>query len=147
MASASLIRRFIDRQAKFRFVKSGQRPSNKEVRFDMFEADFTHERDRCTFEVLLQRAGIGDRALQAIGQIVHDIDLRDDKFKRPETAGVAMLIRGITRAHAEDSRRLRRALEVFDELYASLEFTAASSRRSPVRSPGGTRGRTPPRRE
>ena len=84
----------------------------------MYEAEFTHEGDRCTFEVLLERAGLDEPALQAIGEIVHDIDLKDGKFGREETAGVAGLIGGIVLAHPEDERRLARGATVLDDLYA-----------------------------
>ena len=66
MASAWLIRRFIDPEARFRFVTArGYQPGKDELRFDMFEAEFTHEGDRCTFEVLLQRLKLTDAALRA----------------------------------------------------------------------------------
>jgi len=59
IASAWLIRRFIDPQAQFKFVSGkGYRPQEGELRFDMFEAEFTHEGDKCTFEVLLDRCGL-----------------------------------------------------------------------------------------
>jgi hypothetical protein len=51
---------------------------------------------------------------------VHDIDLKDDRFKRPETAGIATLIRGITDAHVDDAARLARGAELFEGLYTSL---------------------------
>ena len=89
IASAWLIGRFIDPEARFKFVPAkGYVPSPGELRFDMFEADFTHEGDRCTFEVLLERFGVSDPALVAVAEIIHDIDLKDDKFSRPERAGV-----------------------------------------------------------
>ena len=73
----------------------GYAPSAGELRFDMFEAEFTHEGDSCTFEVLLERGGLNDPALRAIAEIVHDIDLKDDKFGRTEVAGIRTLIDGI----------------------------------------------------
>jgi hypothetical protein len=83
MACAWLIRRFIDPDAVIRFVPGkGYVPREGEMRFDMFEGEITHEGDRCSFEVLLPRAGLSDPALQAIGEIVHDIDLKDGKFAR-----------------------------------------------------------------
>src|SRR4029453_13160762 len=63
--------------------------------FGMFEGEFTHEGELCTFEVLLQRFGIEDEALVRIGEIVHDIDLKDGKFNHPETSGLDHLIAGI----------------------------------------------------
>ena len=96
IASAWLIQRFIDPQAQFKFVPAkGYEPQAGELRFDMFEAEFTHEGDRCTFEVLLVRAGLSDPALTAISEIVHDIDLKDGKFGREEAAGIRTHIAGI----------------------------------------------------
>ena len=117
MACAWLIRRFIDPEATFRFVSGSVQPQNNEVRFDMFDAEFTHQGDRCTFEVLVQRAALTDRALRPIAEIVHDIDLRDGKFGHPEAAGIAAVINGIAAAYRDDEERLRRAAEIFDDLY------------------------------
>lgn len=118
IACAWLIRRFIDPQAVFKFVAVRQyRAAPGEYRFDMREGEFTHEGDRCSFEVLLSRALIKDPALAAIGEIVHDIDLKDGKFGRPETAGVAHVISGICRTQGEDEARLRRGSELFDDIY------------------------------
>ncbi|MEA2770209.1 MAG: hypothetical protein QOD93_3171 [Acetobacteraceae bacterium] len=119
IASAWLIRRFIDRDARFKFVRGKDyTPALSELRFDMFEAEFTHEGDRCTFEVLLARTGLEDAALRAIGDIVHDIDLKDGKFGREETSGIAHLIAGLTLATQGDDQRLARGAAVFDDLYA-----------------------------
>jgi hypothetical protein len=118
MASAWLIRRFIDRAASFKWVPpKGYDPKDGELRFDMFEAEFTHVGDRCTFEVLLDRAGLRDRALTAIAEIVHDIDIKDDRYQRPETAGVASLVAGIALTSEGDDERLARAATAFDQLY------------------------------
>ena len=118
MASAWLILRFVDPEARFKFVPSkGYEPRPKELRFDMFEAEFTHEGDHCTLEVLIDRLGITEPALTPIAEIVHDIDLKDGKFARPETAGIDKLIAGIAMAHPEDEERLERATAVFDDLY------------------------------
>ena len=83
----------------------------------MFEGEFTHQGELCTFEVLLQRFEIADRALRAIAEIVHDIDLKDEKFGRPENAGFERLVDGIALAHPEDEVRLARASAVLDDLY------------------------------
>jgi hypothetical protein len=121
MASAWLIKRFIDPEAKFKFVPArGYQGEKGEIRFDMFEADFTHEGDRCTFEVLLQRLKLNDPALRAIAEIVHDIDLKDGKFGRPETAGIERLITGICTVHKEDEARLARASAIFEDLHGSF---------------------------
>ncbi|HEU0015783.1 MAG TPA: chromate resistance protein ChrB domain-containing protein, partial [Longimicrobium sp.] len=121
IASAWLVRRFVDPEARFRFVTGRRhRPAEGEVRFDMFEGEFTHEGDRCTFEVLLDRLGLDDPALRALAEIVHDVDLKDGRFGRPEAAGVARLIDGIARAHADDDARIVRGGAAFDDLYESF---------------------------
>jgi hypothetical protein len=118
IASAWLIRRFIDPDARFKFVSGkGYRPADGELRFDMYEAEFTHEGDKCTFEVLLERGALKDPALRAIGEIIHDIDLKDDKFGRTEVAGIRTLIEGISVATKDDSERIARGTEVFNNLY------------------------------
>jgi len=118
IASAWLIRRFIDPQAQFKFVSGkGYRPRDGELRFDMFEAEFTHEGDKCTFEVLLERAGVKDAALRAIAEIIHDIDLKDGKFGRTEVAGIRTLIEGIGAATNDDTQRIARGTAVFNDLY------------------------------
>jgi hypothetical protein len=121
IASAWLIKRFIDREARFKFVpSSGYRPEPDELRFDMFEGEFTHQGDRCTFEVLLAHAGLTDAALTAIGEIVHDIDLKDDRYGRAETAGVRSLIAGIATPGTADEQRLARGAVLLDGLYDSF---------------------------
>jgi hypothetical protein len=118
IASAWLIRRFIDPEASFKFVSGkGYRPQEDELRFDMFEAEFTHEGDKCTFEVLLDRAGLKEPALRAIAEIIHDIDLKDGKFGRTEVAGIRTLIEGIGAATRDDTQRIARGSEVFNDLY------------------------------
>ncbi|HVO01748.1 MAG TPA: chromate resistance protein ChrB domain-containing protein [Candidatus Cybelea sp.] len=118
IACAWLIRRFIDTDAVIRFVPGkGYAPNEGELRFDMFEGEFTHEGDRCSFEVLLTRSGLGDPALAAIAEIVHDIDLKDGKFGREEAAGIAHLIAGIAMANDRDEERITQGGPVFDNLY------------------------------
>jgi len=121
IASAWLIRRFIDPAARFKFVPgTGYRPEPGELRFDMFEGEFTHVGDRCTFEVLLGHAGLDDPALKAIAEVIHDIDLKDDKYGREETAGVRSLINGIASSSADDEQRLARGSALLDDLYSSF---------------------------
>ena len=122
MASAWLIRRFIDPAARFVFVDPENATSVPEaLRFDMFEGEFTHDGDRCTFEVLLAVSDRSeDRGLAAIAQMVHDLDLRDDRYQRPETAGVAAMIDGLISRFDDDHRRIAESAPLFDALYANL---------------------------
>ena len=128
MATAWLLKRFIDPKARFKFVATkGYKPRTGELRFDMFGGEFTHEGGDCTFEVLFRRAGLKDSALVIISQIVHDIDLKDAKFGRPESAGIERVLQGISLAHGDDVARLERSSPVFDDLY---RFFCKKRRRS-----------------
>ena len=118
IASAWLVRRFVDPEARFKFVDGHEyAPEAGELRFDMFEAEFTHEGERCTFEVLLERCGLRDAGLRQIGEIVHDIDLKDARFARPEAIGVDRLIAGIAMRHKTDEARVQEGGGVFESLY------------------------------
>jgi hypothetical protein len=119
IACAWLIRRFIDPKATFKFVPAqGYRAAKGEVTFDMFEADFTHVGDQCSFEVLVERFNLREAGLGAIGEIVHDIDVKDGKFGRGEAPGIAALIAGIALAESEDEARIALGSRMFDALLA-----------------------------
>lgn len=122
IASAWLIRRRIDPEARFKFVAAKDyQPAEGELRFDMFEGEFTHEADRCTFETLLHRFGLRkDLALVALGEIIHDIDLKDDKFGRVEAAGIRLAIDSIAAQTNDDEERLRIGAEFLDRLMRSI---------------------------
>jgi hypothetical protein len=118
IASAWLITRFIDEKAKFKFVDSNKyNPQKEEVRFDMVEAEFTHKGDRCTFEEIIQRFRMKDKALHQISEIVHDIDLKDRKFERPEADGMNVMFSGIAAAHRNDNDRIEIGAKLLDDLY------------------------------
>jgi len=122
IASAWLIRRFIDRDATFRFVPArGYTPQAGEVRFDMYDAEYTHEGDRCTFETLLARFALDEEpALRALAEIVHDIDCKDAKFDRPEAAGFESILAGLVRGQPDDIRRIEQGSVLMDALYTQL---------------------------
>jgi len=130
IASAWLIRRFIDRDATFEFLDdSKSRRSAEEVRFDMAGGEFTHVGDRCTFETLLERFGLADPALQAIAEIVHDIDLKDEKFGREDAPGIERVLSAVAATYSDDEARVARGSQLFDELY-SLFTNPVTGRRA-----------------
>ena len=119
IASAWLIRRFIDPKARFRFVPArGYVPRRGELRFDMYDAEFTHAGDRCTFEVLVARFCPADAVLTRLAQVIHDIDCKDNKFKRRETGGVRRQLQNLIAMTTTDRARLRQGTALFDALYA-----------------------------
>lgn len=119
LACGWLIRRFLDQAAVFKFV-SGARyfPKPDEIRFDMFDGEYTHEGDRCAFEVMIQRLQLNDRALMPLAEVVHDIDLKDAKFGRSETEGFNALLSGLAASHQDDDQRMTEGYRLFDNLYA-----------------------------
>jgi hypothetical protein len=119
IASAWLITRFIDRNARFKFVGSKQyTPQKNEVRFDMYEAEFTHQGDRCTFEEILRSFQIKDKALHLLAEIVHDIDLKDHRYGRPEADGLTVMFSGLVSARQTDNDRMKAGAGLLDDLYA-----------------------------
>ena len=120
VGSAWLIRRFIDPRAKFVFA--GAVPSNREILpFDMVDVEFSHHGDCCTFEILIRRFGIEDKAVKKIGEMIHDADLEDSKFQRSECIGIDRVLKGWAKEGVPDDEILRRGFECFDALYAFLQ--------------------------
>ena len=120
VGSAWLIRRFIDPLAKFVFAAAV--PSNREtIPFDMVDVEFSHHGDCCTFETLIRRFGIEDKAVRKIGEMIHDADLEDEKFQRTECIGIDRVLKGWAKQAVPDDEILRRGLECFDALYAFLQ--------------------------
>jgi hypothetical protein len=128
IASAWLIRELIDATASFKFVPAkGYRPEAGELRFDMYEAEFTHDGELCTFEVLLREFGLTAPGLAAIAEIVHAIDLKEEP-SRPETVGIAHALEGIARRHEDDEARLHEGALLFGALYAYFRREKESTR-------------------
>jgi hypothetical protein len=145
IASAWLIRRWIDPRATFKFVPSkGYVPEQGELRFDMFDAEFGHEGDRCTFEVLCARFGLAEAGLSAIAELVHDIDLKDEKFGRAETQGVAAQIIGVASLHRGDEARLQHGSQLFEQLLAFYARPSHQLKEAAVASKKAPRLRRPP---
>jgi hypothetical protein len=121
ISTAWFVRRFVDAGATLRFVDpDNYSHAQGEIRFDMFEGEFTHEGDLCTFEALLRHMKVKDAALDAIGEIVHDIDLKDEKYQRPETTGIAAMISGLIALHSSDEQRIEEGSRLLDAAYAAL---------------------------
>ncbi|PYX53848.1 MAG: hypothetical protein DMG76_23980 [Acidobacteria bacterium] len=116
-ASAWLIRRFIDSKAQFAFAPEEQVPRDS-VPFDMFhERGFGHRGDDCTFETLQNDFRIRDRRVKAIGEIIHDADLADDKFGRKEGYGIDEVLKGWARQKISDQDLLDRGMQLIEGIY------------------------------
>jgi hypothetical protein len=136
MASAWLIRRFIDPQARFGFAADRQAVPENGVPFDMFGVEFSHQGDGCTFETLCAVFAVREPAISRLAAIVHDLDLKDERFGAPEAATVAAMIDGLQLAYADDDALLAQGMTMFDSLYRSFERAARSAGPRPLARPG-----------
>ena len=146
MASAWLIRRFIDPQARFGFAADRDAVPDDAVPFDMFGVEFSHQGEGCTFETLCGVFMIQEPAVARIAAIVHDLDLKDNRFGAPEAATVGHVIDGLQRAHADDDTLLSQGMALFDSLYRSFEHAARAAGPRAVAKPRKSTGsKTVPR--
>jgi hypothetical protein len=144
MSSGWLIRRFIDRKARFTF--GDVTADSKAIPFDTFEAEFGHHGTHCTFETLCERFAIRDAAVLRVGRIVHDLDLKETVYGEPEGPTVGRLVEGLRRAHADDEALLRAGMDLFEALYQSMTSEAKRTRSggpsSREKKRGGSRTRS-----
>lgn len=121
MASAWLIGRFIDKRALFKFIdeKDMKDMDKNTVTFDIKGGEFTHVGNLCTFEVLIKSFGLKNKALKKIAEIVHEIDIKDDRYENPESKGIEEILQGIRKIAKNDAQALEKGIEVFEMLYAS----------------------------
>jgi len=119
-ASAWLIRKFIDKKARFTFAQEGEVPPDA-VPFDMFQGGFGHRGEDCTFETLRKEFRIRNAGVTAIGEMVHDADLGDGKFGRKEAFGVDEVLKGFARKGMTDKELLERGIEMIEGLYHSVQ--------------------------
>lgn len=129
--SAWLIRRFIDPAARFAFGERPRAHSSKLVRFDMYDVEFSHQGDRCTFEVLCERFGIADPAVARLGRLVHDLDLKETRYDVPEAGAVGLLIDGLRQAYPRDAELLEHGMVVFEGLYRAFGTTLVQPHQRP----------------
>lgn len=119
IGSAWLIKRFIDPDAEFVFAPSKDFPPDA-IPFDSAGVEFGHQGEDCTFETLVKRLGQGDRRLTHLAEIVHEVDLKDQKFPRDEARGVDLAIRGLLATFKDDQEVLTHGMVLFDGLYTAL---------------------------
>ena len=145
MASAWLIRRFIDPRARFDFAPDREALPEQAIPFDMFGVEFSHQGEGCTFETLCEDFGIQEPAVARVAAIVHDLDLKDARFGAPEGATVGSVIEGLQLAQSDDHELLTQGITLFDALYRSFEQSTRAAAPRPVARPR-TRSKTSKRR-
>ncbi len=119
IGSAWLIKRFIDPDAEFVFAPTKDFPPDA-IPFDSAGVEFGHQGEDCTFETLVKRLGQRDRRLTHLAEIVHEVDLKDQKFPRDEARGVDLAIRGLLATFKDDQEVLTHGMVLFDGLYTAL---------------------------
>lgn len=118
LGSIWLIRRFIDPDAKIRYSKN---PEPDELSFDMKKGStFGHVGNFCTFETMLTAFDLKDRGLWTIAEIIHEIDLRDSRYRHPEIAGIDAVLRGWLLKELSDEELEVQGLGLFDGLYSDV---------------------------
>ena len=110
MATAWLIRSYVDPRARFTF---SERPTPGAVPFDMYEGEFSHQGGACTFEVLARRFGVKEAAVRWLGRVVHDVDLREERYAEPEAPGIALAVEGLRARHDSDAELLEAGIALF----------------------------------
>ena len=134
LASIWLIKRFIDKRARFSFVAEGESVEGG-IGFDLYGGEFTHRGEDCTFETMIKQLGLsGDPSLRQMAEIVHDMDLKDNKFHRSEAAGLNLVIRGLAELLNDDRKLVAQSIPIFDGLYEVLS-------RDQEKSKGGENGK------
>lgn len=121
LGCAWFIRKFVDKNAKIHYSNA---PEPNETPFDTKGALFGHYQNFCSFETMMAIFGIKDTALQAVAEIIHEIDLRDGRYFRPETEGVAVILKGWLQAGFSDEELESHGLALFEGLYTAFNRNA-----------------------
>jgi hypothetical protein len=121
MSSAWLIKRFIDKNASFGFIdeKDVENLGKDRIPFDIRGGEFTHMGDMCTFEVIIKAFALKDKALKKMAEIVHELDIKDDRYKNPEAKGIEEILIGIRKTARNDTEALEKGIAVFEMFYES----------------------------
>ena len=118
VASAWLIKRFIDPEAEFQFAPPADFPKDA-IPYDAPGVELSHQGEDCTFETLMKRAHLRDRHLARLAEVVHEADLRDGKFPHEEARGIDVAIRALLAAASDDHQVLAQGMTLFEGLYAT----------------------------
>jgi hypothetical protein len=123
IASAWLIKRFIDTEAQFVFAPPAEFPEDA-IAFDSPGVELSHHGEDCTFETLVKRARLRDRRLVRLAEVVHEADLRDGKFAHEEARGIDAAVRALLAASSDDHTVLAQGMALFEGLYANTSRRA-----------------------
>ena len=126
MASAWLIRRWIDSKADFTFIHPGEKLSPKDGEpFDIPGERYSHHGCHCTFYALLKENKINDPILTRIAQIVDEADEIHEVTIEPAAIGLDLICRGLRHVSKDDFEAMERGNLIYDALYAQLKMDSA----------------------
>jgi hypothetical protein len=117
---AWLIRRFIDQESEFVFFKDPEDAPEGAELFDVAGARLSHHGEDCSFETFLKEYSLEDPVLREIAEIIHDADLMDEKYGRPESEGLDAVIRGMQLDLPNDEVLLHYTNALYNGLYTYL---------------------------
>jgi hypothetical protein len=118
IASAWLVKRFIDPDAQFVFAPPAEFPEDA-IPFDAPGVELSHQGEDCTFETLVKRCRLRDRRLVRLAELVHEADLRDGKYPHEEARGLDVAVRALLAASPDDHQVLAQGMALFEGLYAT----------------------------
>ncbi|PCF95687.1 hypothetical protein CPA45_11115 [Vreelandella nigrificans] len=120
VASAWLIQRFIDPEARFLWLESPAQCPPEALGFDFDGATFTHVDNKVTFEVLMASFGLdGDTALSRVAELVHYLDVGG--LSVPEAVGVKLMLAGARERCENDDALLEHIGMLLDDLYHAYQ--------------------------
>ncbi|MEW5953620.1 MAG: chromate resistance protein ChrB domain-containing protein [Bacillota bacterium] len=126
ISSAWLIKRFVDQDAGFQFVKKGTDVKNLEgIPFDIPGAVLSHKRGHCTFCTILREYSLKDVVLDLICRIIDAADALNDLLPPPEAAGLDAILRGLGKVFEDDHKTLEMGFIIMDALYKQLREDCA----------------------
>jgi len=115
-----LIRRFVDPRAIFAFFGDPAEAPEEAELFDVVGARLSHRGEDCSFETFLKDYELDDPVLREIAEIIHDADLMDEKYGRPESEGLDAIVRGMQLSLPDEWTLTGHTDVLYDGLYAYL---------------------------
>ena len=126
MGSAWLILRFIDQQAEFSFIPSGQTPSSENGEpFDIPGVRLSHRGGHSTFHTILHEYNLDDPILRRIANIIDEADVAQEVTVESIAEGLDYICRGIRLISKDDYKAIERGRLIYDALYAQLNVDSA----------------------
>ena len=122
-----LIKNFVDKDAEFIYVaKEKVFEKAKElnaVPYDILGAEYSHEGDRCTFDYIVKKHHINDRAVEQLAVIVRGADT-DSFMLAPEAAGLWAISAGLSYNIKDDQKQLELGMKIYDALYSWAKYVS-----------------------